>query len=157
MKISGRFLILEVVMANPRVDPYRNFNFIVEIDGIAKAAFQEVSGLGAEVDVVEYREGGDTSGAVRKLPGRVRYFPITLKRGITQDKSLWNWFKTVVNGAIQRANGSVVLLDSSRNEVLRWNFRDAWPSKWEGPSLCGEGNEIAIEILEIQHEGIELE
>ena len=124
-------------MANPRVDPYRNFNFIVEIDGIAKAAFQEVCGLGAEVDVAEYREGGENAGAVRKLPGRVRYFPITLKRGITQDKSLWSWFKTVVNGVAQRANGSVVLLDSSRNQVLRWNFINAWPSKWEGPFLSG--------------------
>lgn len=144
-------------MANPRVDPYSNFNFIVEIDGIAKGAFSEVCGLTVDVDVIEYREGGDNSGVVRKIPGRVRYFPITLKRGITQDKSLWTWFKAVVNGTVQRSNGSVVLLDSSRNAVLRWNFREAWPSKWQGPSLCGEGNDVAIEILEIQHEGIELE
>jgi phage tail-like protein len=144
-------------MANQRVDPYSNFNFIVEIDGIVKAGFCEAYGLSVDVEVIEYREGGDKSGAVRKLPGRVRYSTITLKRGITQDKSLWAWFKTVVNGTVQRSNGSVVLLDSSRNAVLRWNFREAWPSKWEGPSLCGAGNDVAIETLEIQHEGIELE
>ena len=63
----------------------------------------------------------------------------------------------MVNGNVQRAGGSVILLNASRNPVLRWNFREAWPSKWDGPSLCGEGNDIAIETLEIQHEGIELE
>jgi phage tail-like protein len=144
-------------MANPRVDPYANFNFLVEIDGIAKAGFQEVSGLGAEVDVIEYREGSDKSGAVRKIPGLIRYSNITLKRGYTQDKSLWIWFKSVLDGAVVRSNGSIILMDSGRNPVLRWHFREGWPCKYEGPSLSGKGNEIAIETLEIAHEGIELD
>ncbi len=144
-------------MASQRNDPYRNFNFLVEINGIATAGFQEVSGLGAEVDVIEYREGGDNTGAVRKLPGLIRYSSIVLKRGFTQDKSLWNWFKTVLDEAVQRASGSIILLDSSRKAVLRWNFREGWPSKWEGPFLDGKTNEIAIETLVITHEGIELE
>jgi len=144
-------------MTSPRVDPYANFNFLVEIDGIAKAGFQEVSGLGAETEIIEYREGGDQIGAVRKIPGLNRYSNIVLKRGFTQDKSLWNWYKTVLDGAIQRASGSIILLDSGRNPVLRWKFREGWPCKWEGPCLNGQTNEIAIETLVIAHEGLELE
>lgn len=143
-------------MANPRVDPYANFNFLVEIDGVTKAGFQEVSGLGAEVDVIEYREGGDNPGAVRKFPGQIRYSNIVLKRGFTQDRSLWNWFKAVLDGNVQRASGSVILLDSARNPVLRWNFREGWPCKWEGPCLNGQDSETAIETLVVAHEGIEL-
>lgn len=143
-------------MAN-RPDPYTNFNFLVEIDGIAKAGFEEVSGLSAEVDIIEYREGGDKSGSVRKIPGLNRYSNIVLKRGFTQDRSLWNWFKAVLDGAVVRANGSIVLLDSSRNAVLRWVFREGWPSKWEGPSLNGKTSDIAIETLVIAHEGLELD
>ncbi len=142
-------------MAN-RSDPYANFNFLVEIDGIARAGFAEVSGLSIDVDVIEYREGGDNAGTVRKLPGLIRYTSITLKRGFTQDTSLWNWFKTVLDGAVQRASGSIILLDSSRKPVLRWVFREGWPSKWEGPCLNGKTNDIAIETLVIEHEGLEL-
>lgn len=143
-------------MANPRIDPYANFNFLVEIDGIAKAGFQEVSGLGAEVDVIEYREGGNNPGAVRKFPGLIKYSNVVLKRGFTQDRSLWNWFKAVLDGNVQRASGSVILLDSARNPVLRWNFREGWPCKWEGPCLNGQTSETAIETLVVAHEGIEL-
>lgn len=146
-------------MANPsgRVDPYANFNFLVEIDGIASASFQEVSGLIIEADVIEYREGGDKTPSVRKFPGLIRYTSIVLKRGFTQDKSLWNWFKTVLDGNVQRASGSIILLDSARNSVVRWKFREGWPSKWEGPSLNGTTSEVAIETLQIEHEGLELD
>ena len=142
-------------MANPRNDPYANFNFLVEIDGIVKAGFSEVSGLTTDTNVIEYREGSDPI-HVRKLPGLIRYTNIVLKRGITQDTSLWNWFKTVLNGNVQRANGSIVLLDSARNPVLRWNFVNGWPCKWEGPYLNGKTSEVAIETLEIAHEGLDL-
>jgi phage tail-like protein len=145
-------------MANPggRVDPYANFNFLVEIDGVTQAGFQEVSGLGAEVSVIEYREGADKTNTVRKLPGLIRYSSIVLKRGFTQDRSLWNWFKRVLDGTVQRSSGTITLVDSARNPVLRWNFREGWPSKWEGPALNGKCNEIAIETLVIEHEGLEL-
>jgi phage tail-like protein len=143
-------------MASGRVDPYANFNFLVEIDGITQAGFQEASGLGAEVSVIEYREGNDKTNAVRKLPGLARYSSIVLKRGFTQDKSLWNWFKSVLDGSVHRASGTITLLDSARNPVLRWRFREGWPSKWEGPNLNGRSNEVAIETLVIEHEGLEL-
>jgi phage tail-like protein len=138
-----------------RVDPYTNFDFLVEIDGVTKAGFSECFGLDVTVDVIEYREGGEV-GTVRKLPGLVHYAPIVLKRGITQDRSLWNWFKAVVDGEIIRASGTITLLDTARNPVLRWNFREGWPSKWEGPRLGAKSGEVAIESLEIQHEGLEL-
>jgi len=142
-------------MTNPRNDPYGNFNFLVEIDGIVKAGFSEVSGLTAEINVIEYREGGDPI-TVRKLAGLRKYSNIVLKRGLTQDLALWNWFSNVAKGNVQRAAGSIILLDAARNPVLRWKFVQGWPCKWEGPHLNAKSNEIAIEELEIAHEGIEL-
>ena len=142
-------------MAN-RVDPYAGFDFLVELDGITAAGFSECHGLDVEVEVIEYREGTDKVNSVRKLPGLVKYTNITLKRGFTADMSLWNWFKSVVNGQVQRTTGSIVLLDAARNEVARWNFVNAWPSKWEGPRLCAKTSEVAIETLVIEHEGLDL-
>jgi phage tail-like protein len=143
------------VATSKRNDPYGRFNFLLEIDGVATAGFTEVSGLSTETSVIEYREGSDRS-PTRKLPGITKYSNITLKRGITKDRSLWQWRKTVMDGATQRKNGSVVLLDESRQEVARWNFHDAWPCKWEGSSLNAKSSEVAIETLELAHEGFEL-
>ncbi len=136
-----------------RRDPYRVHNFIVEIDGIARAGFRECSGLDTSNDAVEYREGIDGREA-RKLPGLTKSANITLKWGTTDDASLWDWRKTVMDGLVQRKNGSIVLLDDAGAEKARWNFRDAWPTKWTGPSLNATGNDVAIETLEIVHEGL---
>jgi phage tail-like protein len=138
-----------------RHDPYKNFNFLVEIDGIARAAFSEVGGLEIETAVIEYRVGGEPN-TVRKLPGLTKYANIVLRRGITKDADLWNWRKTVVQGNVDRRNGSIVLLDDDLTEVLRWNFFQGWIAKWEGPTLNAKGNEVAIETIEIAHEGLEL-
>jgi phage tail-like protein len=127
----------------------------LEIDGVATAGVTEVSGLNTETSVIEYREGSDRS-LTRKLPGITKYSNITLKRGFTKDRSLWQWRKTVMDGAPQRRNGSVVLLDESRQEVARWNFHNAWPCKWEASSLHAKSSEVAIETLELAHEGFEL-
>jgi phage tail-like protein len=143
-------------MAAQRIDPFTNFNFLVEIDGVIAAGFSEVSGLAAEVNVIEYREGNDPVLAVRKLPGLRHFSNITLKRGFTKDLSLWNWFNTVLKGAVQRANGSIILRDDTGTPVLRWNFVNGWPCKWEGPHLDGRTSEVAIEELVIAHEGITL-
>ncbi len=143
-------------MATPRNDPYGAFNFIVEIDGIAVAGFSECSGLAAETAVIEYREGNEPM-RVRKLAGLTKFTAITLKRGITGNRDLWNWHKNITNGATDRRNGSIVLLGNDRSPVARWNFSDGWPAKWEGPHLKAKGNEIAIETLEIEHEGLEYE
>jgi phage tail-like protein len=136
-----------------RRDPYRVYNFIVEIDGISRAAFREASGLDSSSDPIEYREGTDGR-TQRKLPGLTKNANITLKWGTTDDASLWEWHKTVTDGVIERKNGSIVLLDDAGAEKLRWNFVEGWPTKWTGPSLNATGNEVAIETLEIVHEGL---
>jgi phage tail-like protein len=142
-------------MAPPqRNDPYKNFKFRVEIDGIAQAAFSEVGGLESETTVIEYRLGGDPN-TVRKLPGLTKHANLVLKRGITQDMELWNWRKSVVEGTPDRRNGSIVLMDDDGTDVARWNFFNGWICKWDGPSFNAKANEVAIETIEIAHEGLE--
>jgi phage tail-like protein len=141
----------------PDKQPYRGFNFIVEIDGIGEAQFAEVLVPDAEIAVVEYREGGDKTSATRKLPGRVRYGNIVLRRGITADLSLYQWFRAVANGDFQPRNVAIVLLDAERQPVRRWLARDAWPTKYDGPGLNAKNNEVAIETMELAVEAIDVE
>lgn len=137
-----------------RVDPYRNFNFLVELDGITQASFTECSGLEATTEVVETREGGDNV-TVHKLPGKTTYADISLKWGLTDSDELWKWRASVIEGTFERKNGSIVVYDlTNRREVLRWNFVNAWPTKWDGPAFNAKGNEVAIETLVLAHEGI---
>jgi phage tail-like protein len=140
-------------MAATRQDPYRNYNFRVEIGGIQQAGFSECSGFGSNIDVVEYREGNEPM-RVRKLAGRTSFPNIVLKWGITASRDLVDWHQQTVDGNIQPQNGSIVLLDNQGNEVARWNFVNGWPSKWDGIDLNAKGNDVAIETLEITHEGI---
>jgi phage tail-like protein len=141
--------------APQRDDPYKAFNFLVEIDGIGQAAFSEVGGLESETAVIEYRVGGEKVNWVRKLPGLTKFGNIVLRRGVTQNADLWNWRMSIVEGVIDRRNGSIVLLDDKRTEVVRWQFRNGWICKWEGPTLNAKANEVAIETIEIAHEGLE--
>ena len=139
-----------------RNDPYAAFNFLVEIDNVTVAGFSECSGVNTETDAIEYRNG-DTDITVTKLPGLKKFGNITLKRGFTASKELWEWRKKVLDGRTERQSGSIVLQNEAREEALRWNFREAWPRKWEGPSFNAKTNEVAIETLEIVCEGIALE
>jgi phage tail-like protein len=138
----------------PRVDPYAAFRYLVEIDGIVQAGFSDVTGFGSKVEVVEYREGGDTS-TVRKLPGKVTYPDITFKWGVTDSGELLDWHLAAVRGHIERKNGSIVLLGDDGMEKLRWNFFQAWPSGWEGPALSAKGTETAIHTLTVTCERVE--
>ena len=135
-------------------DPFGNYNFLVEIDGIARAAFQEASGFDSTIDIIEHREGGENT-TMRKFPGLTKYSNIVLKWGITDDRELYDWHRRIVRGDMERKNGSVVLLNLKGEEVVRWNFVRAWPSKWDGPDLNAEGTDAAIETLELAHEGVE--
>jgi phage tail-like protein len=135
-------------------DPHGNFNFLVEIDGISRAAFQQCSGIDATTEVTEYREGGDNLGS-RKLPGRTKYSNISLKWGLADDRDLYDWHRRVVEGQIERKNGSIVLLNRRGEEVARWNFVRAWPTVWHGSDLNAEDGKIAVETMELAHEGIE--
>ena len=137
-----------------RTDPYLAGHFLVEIDGILAAAFSEVSGIEASIEVIEYRTGNQPT--VQKIPGLHKFTNITLKRGMVRDASLWNWIKTVIDGKVQRANVSIILLDPLNQPVWRWNLTNAWPCKWTGPVLNANSSEVAIETLEIAHEGLDL-
>lgn len=138
-----------------RDDPFAAFNFIVDIGGM-RAGFSEVGGLTTETDPVEYREGSDDT-TVRKIPGLKKFTNVSLKRGYTANKQLWEWRKKVLEGKTERMSGTITLLDEARKEALVWRFFEGWPCKWSGPALNAKNNEIAIEELEICVEGIELE
>ena len=140
-----------------RTDPFRSFYFQLEIDGIASGGFSECSGLTADGDAVDYREGTDFQPNVRKLTGLRKYGPITLKRGVTPNKDLWAWYLNIVNGIPDRRNVTVILLNEQRQPVLRWHAENAWLNKIEAPSFKASGNEVAMESVEIIHEGLTIE
>lgn len=139
-----------------RPDPYGGFNFLVEIDGVASAGFSGVSGLSAEIEPIDYREGSDPM-TVRKLPGLRKFTNVTLTRGLTANRDLWQWFKTGLDGALQRRTVRIVLLDDDRTPVARWTLRAAWIARWEGPQLMAHRSDVAIEAIELVHEGLDLE
>ncbi len=138
-------------------DPYANFNFLVEIDGVSVAGFSEASGISSETDVIEYRVGSEKTLSVRKLPGLTKTGNVTLKRGITKNSELWDWRKTVIEGQTERRTVSITLQDEARDPVVRFFLREAWPVKYEGPGLKAQSDEIAIETLEIAAESIDVE
>jgi phage tail-like protein len=136
-----------------RKDPYRNFRFRVEIDGLQQAGFTDVSGFDSTVDVVEYREGNETT-TVRKLSGLTKYGNISLKWGITDSTEIYNWYTDVTKGNVQRKNISIVLVDETGSDKSRWNFINAWPSKYDAPDFSAKSSDVGIESLDIVHEGM---
>jgi phage tail-like protein len=142
------------VASGDRKDPFRNFNFRVEIDSITQAGFAECSGFGSTNDPLEYREGTDRT-TVRKLPGLTKYPNIVLKWGLTDSRELFDWYSDITKGKIERKNGSIVLTDLDGTEKVRWNFFQGWPTKYDGPDFNAKGTDAAIETLEIAHEGLE--
>jgi phage tail-like protein len=136
-----------------RKDPYLSFRFLVEIQGLIVGGFSEVSGLQAETETEEIREGG-VNDYVHKLPKITKYPNITLKRGITDSDALWNWHQDVVNGIIKRKSGFIILLDCEGNEKWRWSFERAYPVQWRGPELRADSNTVAVESIELAHNGI---
>jgi phage tail-like protein len=141
-------------MPGARRDPFRNYSFLVEIDGDQSAAFKSVSGLAAEVEVVELYEASNP--LPHKIPGRVHFPNVTLTRGVTTSKDLWDWWQTVLDGSVQRRTVAILLLDDSRAIMLRWLLHNAWIARIEGPTLEAGGKGLAIESIELAHEGLEL-
>lgn len=145
-----------------RNDPYAGYNFEVLLTGISddgtavKGSFSEASGLEAEVPAIEYRNGSEPN-TMRKVAGVVKFGNIVLKRGLIGDLTFWNWVNEGINGNVHRTEGSVLLLDENHQEVMRWNFKRAWPCKCTGPSFNAKNNEIAMETLEICHEGLTMD
>lgn len=144
-------------MPNGNGDPLVGFHYAVEIQGMVTGYFTECSGLGSEHETIENKvvdEKGNE--VVQKIPGRLKWQDITLKRGITHNLDIWDWRKMVEDGEVEdaRSNGSIVMFDHELNEVARWNFERAWPIKVSGPSVKADSNEIGIEELSITHEGL---
>ena len=136
------------------------FKVVLSIDGQQVAAFKECSGPSLEMDVFEYEEGGSND-CVHKLPGRWKVGNITLKRGISRSDLLWKWCQDAVRAAtsgkwdLNPQNISVVLYDAAGQPVLEWKFRNAYPVKWSGPTFKADENAIAVEELELAHEGLQ--
>lgn len=142
-------------MSRRENDPFASFNFLVESGGLLRAGFNECTGLNQETDAIEYREGNEDI-TVRKLPGLKKYGNITLKRGVAVGQDFLEWRKSVESGDIDRREISIILLDEQRNEKVRYNLTNAWPSKWTGPELKAGANEIAVESMELSVEGVAL-
>ena len=133
--------------------PFLTFNFAVEIEGLLVGGFSQVDGLESEVQVEEYQEGG-VNGYVHKLPGHTTHANLVLRHGLTGLSTLWSWCYDTTQGAIQRRNGTIMLLDRRQIPVMWWNFRNALPVRWSGPSLNATSDEVGVESIELVHEGL---
>jgi phage tail-like protein len=146
-------MLLSNRLAGIRLDPYMAFNFVIEIEGLLVGGFSEVSGLEGEIAVQEHEEGG-VNDFVHKFPGRASYSNLVLSHGLTDISTLWNWYYNVTQGIIERKNGTIMLLDRQQLPVMYWNFRNAFPIKWSGPTFAANSNDAAVESIELVHEGL---
>lgn len=138
-----------------QADPFRNYNFMLEIQDVAEARFTQCFGLGMRVETIRYRESGSGQ-IVRALPGRVEYSDVILRYGLTNSLDLWNWMNASATGAVQRKHVSVIMLDlPGTGEAFRWNLLNAWPCQWTGVALDALGREAAIEELRLAFDSIE--
>lgn len=136
------------------VYPYTKFKFRVEIEGITQAGFSEVSGSDVSLDVTEYREGNHPTNGNIKIPGLVKYGNVTLKYGISDDMSFFNWLSECAAGKITRKAVTIVLLDSEGQDKCTWTLENAWPTKYTAPDFNATASEVAVETVELVHEGM---
>ena len=137
-----------------RNDPFVVFRFTIEMDDLSVAGFSECTGLQIETEVQDYPEGGLNTHLL-KFPGRTRQSNLTLKRGIV-DRLVWDWFYDLTQGKVKFRNGSILVRDPSGGEVvMEWQFKRAFPTKWVGPDLNATQNNVAVETLELCHQGLE--
>jgi phage tail-like protein len=127
--------------------------FLIEIDGVPQAAFTAVEGMEAHTDVITFADGSDMK--LRKRPGRTSYSNLVLKRGFVNSDQLWKWYKSVIDGKVERKAGSLIILDESMNEVLRYNFFEAWPCRWKSFVMDACASGTLVEEVEIVVEKIE--
>jgi phage tail-like protein len=148
--ISGRDSDLEQ-------DPLISYNFMLELEGSVAGYFTECNGIGSEHEVVEHKVV-DTQGheIVRKIPGRMKWTDITLKRGITSAMDIWDWRDQIVQGDVKsaRKNATIHMMDRKYSPIATWHFTNAWPSKVTGPTMKSDSNDIGVEELVLVHEGM---
>ena len=136
-------------------DIFRNYGYILELQGERAGYFTSIRSQGLKVSCIEYREGG-TPNAVRKLPGQTSVVPIVCEWGVTNTRSMWDWLMSAVNGVVERREISVIILGTDGvTEKVRWNYSNVWPSEWHGAELVASGNDIAIESMVLQAESVE--
>ncbi|QZY54478.1 phage tail protein [Crassaminicella profunda] len=133
--------------------PYRNFRFRLEIDGLEAGGFSEVTGFDANIDVIEYREG-DSVITPRKLPGLIKYGNVTLKWGATDSMVLYEWLQGIAEGQVERKTVTITAIDEAGEDAASWQLIEAWPVKYTAPDFNGLGAEVAMETLEMAHEGL---
>lgn len=149
-----------------RDDPYGAYNFLIALidsssitvsvlQSLAVGGFSECSGLEASMQTEDYQEGGNNSTTL-KFPKHITYTNIRLKRGITISDALWRWFNDFIEGNGRRKDGAIILLDELHIPVKVWQFRRGLPVKWTGPTLNAAQSQLAIQELEIAHEGLTL-
>ena len=126
--------------------------FALELDGVEMARFTACAGLTVTTEVVEYQDASSGKPIIRKRPGRTKYEDIVLKRGLSASKAITDWHKKVLDGSVERQNGSIVIYDAAGTEVDRWNFENGWPSKWSASDLDAGSDDVMIEELTIAHE-----
>ncbi len=135
---------------------YLGSQFGLEIDGVELARFTAVSGLGYESEIVSFQDTlADGKVITRKRPGRINFPDIVLKRGLSADNALVEWYQTVVDGQVERKSGSVVIYDQTSTEIGRWNFENGWIAKWSASDLDAGSDDIMIEEVTIAHEYME--
>ncbi len=137
-------------------DPLLGFNFRLDIGDTLAGFFTEVSGVGSEHEVIEHKVvDKDGHEIIRKIPGRLKWGDVTLKRGITSDMQIWAWRDAVVQGSMtdSRKNCTITMMDRNYQAVAVWHFANAWPSKVTGPNFKSDSNEFGVEEVTIVHEG----
>ncbi|MCM1284014.1 MAG: phage tail protein [Roseburia sp.] len=133
--------------------PYGRFRYKVEIDGLTAGGFSEVTGFDASIDVMEYREG-DMVQTPMKIPGLKKYGNITLKKGLADSKALYDWMDKGVTGEVERKTITITLLDAMEKPAASWRVINAWPLKYTAPEFNATSSEVAVESMEIAHEGM---
>jgi phage tail-like protein len=141
--------------------PYPGYNFVISFTNVdtgtdVSGSFAEASGLTVEVTPIEYRDGTDDT-TVRKVRGLRKVSNITLKRGVSGHDSFWRWILDAIGGDVRREEGYIALLNEDKQEVMRWTFKNAWPTKYSGPSFNAKNSEIAMETVEIVAEDLQLQ
>ncbi len=137
--------------------PLAKFHFSVDWNG-TKIGFTEVSGLDVETEVIEYRQGASPEYSKIKMPGMQKFSNITLKRGtFAGDNEYYNWWNSVKMNTIERRDITIKLLDEEHQPVITWKVKNAWPAKIQSTDLKADGNEVAIESMELVHEGLSIQ
>jgi phage tail-like protein len=134
--------------------PMPKFRFEVDFGTeLKQIAFQEVSGMDKEVQIIEYRQGDNSQSSTIKMPGIAKYGNVTLKRGVfVNDNTFWKWMDEMKMNAIARRTVLIKLLDESGAVTMQWQLNNAWPTKITGTDLKSDGNEVAVDTIEIAHE-----